>query len=134
MRAIRSLLLLVLLAVVGVLAYNYWTGNGWTLTPPSATGIDAERAREKGAEVTRKAAETTRVAAERTGEVMSQAALTATTGRPGRPISLRRRRRRCARHRGSSSAAITKSASARVPAIFACSIRHRRGRRRRAST
>ncbi len=79
MRAIRRLLMLVILGVAGVLAYNYWTGNGWTLTPTSrsATGIDAEKAREKGAELTRKAAETTKVVAERTGEVMSDAALTA---------------------------------------------------------
>ena len=78
MRAIRHLFLLLVLAAVAVLAYNYWTGNGWTLTPSrSATGIDAEKARDKGAELTRKAAETTKVVAERTGEVMSEAALTA---------------------------------------------------------
>jgi len=79
MRAIRNLFLVLLLAAVGVLAYNYWTGNGWTLRPPttSATGVDAEKARERGAEFTRKAAETTKVAAERTGEVLSEAALTA---------------------------------------------------------
>jgi hypothetical protein len=35
MRAIRRLLMLVILGVAGVLAYNYWTGNGWTLTPTS---------------------------------------------------------------------------------------------------
>ena len=79
MRAIRLLLVLVAVSVVGVLAYNYWTGNGLTLSPSptSATGVDAEKAREKGAEIARKAADTTRVVAERTGEVMSEAALTA---------------------------------------------------------
>jgi hyperosmotically inducible periplasmic protein len=79
MRAIRLLLVLVVLAVTGVLAYNYWTGNGWTLRPPStsATGIDAEKARERGAEFARKATETTKVAAERTGEVVGEAAITA---------------------------------------------------------
>jgi len=79
MRAIRRLFVLVVLAVAAVLAYNYWTGNGWTLTPPSrsATGIDAEKAREQGTAITRKAAETTKVAAERAGEAMSEAALTA---------------------------------------------------------
>jgi hypothetical protein len=79
MRAIRRLFMLVVLAVAAVLAYNYWTGNGWTLTPPSrsATGIDAEKARETGAAITRKAAETTKVVAERTGVVMSEATLTA---------------------------------------------------------
>jgi osmotically-inducible protein OsmY len=79
MRAIRFLIVLFALAVAGVLAYNYWTGNGWTLRPPgrSATGVDAEKAREKGAELAREAAETTKVAAERTGEVLSEAAITA---------------------------------------------------------
>ena len=79
MGAIRFLLLLLVLAVAGVLAYNYWTGNGWTLRPPatSATGVDAERTRERGAAITRKAAETTKVAAERTGEVLGEVALTA---------------------------------------------------------
>ena len=76
---IRFLLVLIVLAVAGVFAYNYWTGNGLTLrpVPTSATGINAEEAREKGAELARKAAETTKVAAERTGEVMSEAAITA---------------------------------------------------------
>jgi len=75
MRAIRRLFVLIVLAVAAVLAYNYWTGNGWTLTPPSrsATGIDAEKAREQGTAITRKAAETTKVAAERAGEAMSEA-------------------------------------------------------------
>lgn len=79
MRAIRLLFMLLVLALAGVLAYNYWTGNGWTLRPPatSPTGVDAERTRERGAEITRKAAETTKVAAERTGEVLSETALTA---------------------------------------------------------
>src|SRR6476659_10405024 len=79
MRAIRLVFVILVLAVAGVLAYNYWTGNGWTLRPPSssATGIDADKAREQGADFARKAAETTKVAAERTGEVMTEAAITA---------------------------------------------------------
>jgi len=79
MRAIRLVFVILVLAVVGVLAYNYWTGNGWTLRPPStsASGIDAEKAREQGADFARKAAETTKAAAERTGEVMTEAAITA---------------------------------------------------------
>ncbi len=79
MRAIRLLFVLLVLVIVGVLAYNYWTGNGWTLRPAasSATGVDAERAREKGAELAREAADRTKIAAERTGEVVGEAALTA---------------------------------------------------------
>jgi hyperosmotically inducible protein len=79
MRAIRLLLVLLVLALAGALTYKYWTGNGWTLTlsTTSAHSIDGDKAREKGAEITRKVAETTRVAAEWTGEVVSEAAVTA---------------------------------------------------------
>jgi osmotically-inducible protein OsmY len=86
MRAIRLLLMVTLFAVAGILAYNYSTGNGWTLQPPtsSATGVNAEEAREKGAELARQAAETTKKAAEttkdvaaRTSEVVGEATLTA---------------------------------------------------------
>jgi hyperosmotically inducible periplasmic protein len=79
MRAIRLLFVLLVLAVGGVLAYNYWTGNGWTLRPPStsATGVDAEKARERGTELAREAAKTTKEVAERTEVVMSEAAITA---------------------------------------------------------
>jgi hyperosmotically inducible protein len=79
MRLIRLLLVLLVLVVAGVFAYNYWTGNGWTLrpAPTSATGIDAEKARETSADLARKAAATTKVAAERTSEVVGEAAITA---------------------------------------------------------
>jgi hypothetical protein len=79
MRPIRLLLIVFIVAVGGVLAYNYWTGNGWTLqpSPNASTGVDAEKARERGVELARKAAETTKVAAERTGEVVGEATLTA---------------------------------------------------------
>jgi hypothetical protein len=79
MRLIRFLLVLIVLVVAGVFVYNFSTGNGWTLRPPatSPTGVDAEQAREKGAELARKAAENTKAAAERTEEVLSEAAITA---------------------------------------------------------
>jgi osmotically-inducible protein OsmY len=79
MRLIRLILVVALLALVGVMAYNYWTGNGWTLRPSSssATGADAERVRDKSADLARTAAQTTKVAAERTEEALSEAAITA---------------------------------------------------------
>jgi len=79
MRLIRLLLMLLVLAVAGVFVYNFWTGNGLTLQPPatSATGVDAEKARERGVELARNAAETTKAAAERTEEAVSEAAITA---------------------------------------------------------
>ena len=79
MRLIRFLLVLLVLGVAGAFVYNFWTGNGWTLRPPatSATGVDAEKARERGVELARKAAETTKAAADRTEEAVSEAAITA---------------------------------------------------------
>jgi hyperosmotically inducible protein len=78
MRAIRLVLVVIVVGVVGVLAYNYWSGHGWTFQPPpTATSIDAAKARERAGELTQRAAETTKVAAQRTGEAMSEAALTA---------------------------------------------------------
>ena len=78
MRAIRHLLLLLMVVVIAVLAYNAWTGNGWTLRPTtSPTGIDADRARERSAAFARKAADTTRVAAARTETALNEAAISA---------------------------------------------------------
>ena len=79
MRLIRSVFVLLVLAVAGVLAYNYWTGNGSTLRlrSTSTTGVDAEKAREKGAEFAREAAKTTKEVAGRTEVVMTEAAITA---------------------------------------------------------
>jgi hyperosmotically inducible protein len=78
MRAIRTVLLLVLLLVVGMLAYNYGSRYGWTLQPPSTFGgIDATKARSKGTEMAQKAAATAKTAADRTEEAVGEAALTA---------------------------------------------------------
>lgn len=77
MRAIRTVLLLLLLLVVGVLAYNYWSAYGWTLQPSTSSGIDAEKARTKGAEIAQKAAAKAQTAAERTEQAVGEAALTA---------------------------------------------------------
>ncbi len=48
MRLIRTLFALILVAVIGVLAYNYWSGHGLTLLPSSPTGINVEAARDQG--------------------------------------------------------------------------------------
>jgi hyperosmotically inducible protein len=78
MRTIRAILLLLVLAVVGVSAYNYWSGYGWTLRPPASSGgVDAERVRDKGAELAEKGAAAAKVVAEQTEQAMSNAALTA---------------------------------------------------------
>jgi hyperosmotically inducible protein len=82
MRAIRAILVLLVVAVAAVVGYNYWSGNGWTLSPPASSGgIDAERVREKGAELAEKGAAAAKTAAktvaEQTGQAMDNAALTA---------------------------------------------------------
>ncbi len=73
MRFLRAIFILAVLAIVGVLAYNYWLGHGWTLRPPGASGIDAETAKQRGAELTRKAGE----AASKVEGAVSEGTLTA---------------------------------------------------------
>ena len=78
MRFIRRLFMLAVLAVVALLAYNYWTGNGWTLhAPAGSAGIDADTARRKGSELAAKTAEKAGEAATKIGEAVSEGELTA---------------------------------------------------------
>ena len=79
MRAIRLVMVLLVLTIAALLVYNGWTGNGWTLQPPrsSATGVNAEQVAKKSEELARKATDETRIATERTGEVITEAAITA---------------------------------------------------------
>src|SRR5262245_21900639 len=52
MRLIRTILTLVIVVVVGLFVYNYWSGNGWTLNPPAgSSGVNAENARREGAQM-----------------------------------------------------------------------------------
>ena len=48
MRFIRTVFALIIVAVIGLLAYNYWTGNGLVLRPAGSTGVDTEAARDQG--------------------------------------------------------------------------------------
>jgi hyperosmotically inducible periplasmic protein len=78
MRFIRTVLVLAALAVVGILGYNYWSGNGWTLHPTEGgTGIDAETARRQGADFAAKTAEKAGEAATKVEGALSEGALTA---------------------------------------------------------
>jgi len=78
MRLIRTILVLALLAVVAVLGYNYWSGNGWTLRPANRTsGIDADDAVRRGAQFTKDAAQKTGEAATRLEGAVNEGALTA---------------------------------------------------------
>jgi hyperosmotically inducible protein len=78
MRFIRAIFMLLVLAVLGLFAYNYWSGNGWTLSPPrGSSGIDADHARQEGSELATKGAKAAEKAATTVGEVVSESALTA---------------------------------------------------------
>jgi len=78
MRAIRSILTLLVLVVVGVFLYNYWTGHGWTLSPaPNSTGINADQARREGLDTAKKAAQETATAATKVEAAVTEGALTA---------------------------------------------------------
>ncbi len=74
---LRALLLLILLVVVGVFAFGWWSGNTLHRTderPVATTGtIDTTKARERGAEI----GEKTAVAASRVEEGAAEAAITA---------------------------------------------------------
>ena len=78
MRFIRTIFVLAAIVVVGILAYNYWSGNGWTLHPPwGSTGIDADTARREGADLASKTAQKAGEAATKIEDAVSEGALTA---------------------------------------------------------
>lgn len=75
---IRQVLLLAIVAVMGVFAYNYWSGNGWTLRPPmSSTGVDVETARQRSTDLATKAAQEGREAVTKIEGAVGEGALTA---------------------------------------------------------
>ena len=78
MRFTRSILILAVLLVAGIFIYNYWAGNGWTLSPPANSGgINADRARQQGAEAVGKAATTAANVATKVEESVAEGAITA---------------------------------------------------------
>jgi hyperosmotically inducible protein len=77
MSFIRTLLMLMVLAVLGVMAYNYWSGNGWTLRPATATGVDIDAAKRRGAELARSAAAGAERAATTVEKSVAEGSLTA---------------------------------------------------------
>jgi osmotically-inducible protein OsmY len=77
MRFIRRVVLLAIVVVACVFAYNYWSGNGWTLgAPRNSSGVNVEAARKRGAELATSAAEKGREAATKLEGALSEGALT----------------------------------------------------------
>ena len=77
MRFIRAILILAVIVVAGLFVYNYWSGNGWTLNPPSGSGgINADRARQQGAEVASKAATQAAAVATKVEETVAESTIT----------------------------------------------------------
>jgi osmotically-inducible protein OsmY len=74
---IRRVVMLVLVVLLCVVAYNYWSGNGWTVSPPrESSGVNVETARQRGAEIATTAAEKGREAAVKIEGALSEGALT----------------------------------------------------------
>jgi osmotically-inducible protein OsmY len=77
MRFIRTVFVLIIGAVIGVLAYNYWSGNGLTLRPSGSTGVDAEAARDQAKAIVDKTADTAGKAATKLEQAVDAGTLTA---------------------------------------------------------
>jgi hyperosmotically inducible protein len=77
MRFIRRVLLVAVVVVACLFAYNYWSGNGWTLSPPTnSSGVNVETARKRSAEIANTAAEKGREAATKLEGALAEGALT----------------------------------------------------------
>ena len=76
MRFIRTVFALIIVAVIGVLAYNYWSGHGLTLFPSGSAGVDAEAARVQGKAIVDKTAATVGQAATKLEQAVDAGSLT----------------------------------------------------------
>jgi osmotically-inducible protein OsmY len=76
MRLIRTLFMLIVFAVIGVLAYNYWSGHGLTLFPADSTGINVESARAQGQVIADKTAAAVGSAATKLDQAVDAGSLT----------------------------------------------------------
>jgi hyperosmotically inducible periplasmic protein len=76
MRFIRTLFALIVVAVIGMLAYNYWSGHGLTLRPSGATAINTEAARDQAKTILDKTAATVDKAATKIEQAVDAGSLT----------------------------------------------------------
>jgi osmotically-inducible protein OsmY len=77
MRLIRTVVVLIIVAVIGVLTYNYWSGRGLTLLPSGSTGGDAAAARDQAKAIVDKTAATAGKAATKLEQAVDAGTLTA---------------------------------------------------------
>jgi hyperosmotically inducible protein len=76
MRLIRRLLLLTIVGIGGVAAFNYWTHNGWPVRP-SVARLEAQIAKQQASRLATRAATKAHEAASKVGDTVSDSALTA---------------------------------------------------------
>jgi len=76
MRLIRRLVLLTIVAIGGVAAFNYWSQNGWPVRPRVAA-LEAQIAKQQAARLATRAAARANDAASKVGDTVSDSALTA---------------------------------------------------------
>jgi hyperosmotically inducible protein len=76
MRLLRRLMLLTIVGVGGVAAFNYWSQNGWSVRPRAAA-LGAQIAKQQAAKVATRAAAKANDAASKIGDSVSDSALTA---------------------------------------------------------
>jgi hyperosmotically inducible protein len=76
MRLIRRLLLLTIVGVGGIAAFNYWSQNGWSVRPKAAA-LEAQIAKQQAAKLASRAAAKANDAASKVGDTVSDSTLTA---------------------------------------------------------
>jgi hyperosmotically inducible protein len=76
MRLIRRLMLLTIVGVGGVAAFNYWSQNGWPARPRAAA-LEAQLAKQQAARLATRAAARANETASKVGDAVSDSALTA---------------------------------------------------------
>lgn len=76
MRTIRRLVMLGILVVGGVAAFNYWSANGWPRVSRPAV-LDAEHAKQQASRLANRGAQRATQAADKVGDRLSEGALTA---------------------------------------------------------
>jgi len=76
MRLIRKLMLLTIVGVGGVAAFNYWSQHGWSVRPRAAA-LEAQIAKQQAARLATRAAAKASDAASKVGDTVSDSALTA---------------------------------------------------------